>query len=108
GIAAHHAGPGDARCEEDLGSSTAPMKVTVRAVTKRFSANGRPAVFDASFTATSGAITTLLGPSGSGKTTLLRVVAGLELADSGQVFFDDQDMTRVPARARSIGFVFQA
>ncbi|HZU82803.1 MAG TPA: ABC transporter ATP-binding protein [Polyangiaceae bacterium] len=84
------------------------MNVSVKNVTKRFTAKGTPAVFDASFTATSGAITTLLGPSGSGKTTLLRVVAGLEVADQGQVFFDDRDVSRVPARSRGIGFVFQA
>jgi sulfate transport system ATP-binding protein len=84
------------------------MNVTVRNVTKRFPAKATPAVFDASFTATSGGITTLLGPSGSGKTTLLRMVAGLETADDGQVFFDDRDMTRVPVRARGVGLVFQS
>jgi sulfate transport system ATP-binding protein len=84
------------------------MDVSVKSLTKRFTAKGTPAVFDASFTATSGGVTTLLGPSGSGKTTLLRVVAGLEVADEGQVFFDDRDMTRVPVRSRGIGFVFQA
>jgi sulfate transport system ATP-binding protein len=84
------------------------MNLSVRNVTKRFPAKATPAVFDACFTATSGGITTLLGPSGSGKTTLLRVVAGLETADEGQVLFDDRDVTRVPARARGIGLVFQA
>jgi len=84
------------------------MNVSVKNVTKCFTAKGTPAVFDASFTATSGGITTLLGPSGSGKTTLLRIIAGLEVADQGQVLFDDRDVTRVPVRSRGIGFVFQA
>jgi sulfate transport system ATP-binding protein len=84
------------------------MNVSVKSITKYFTAKGTPAVFDASFTATSGGITTLLGPSGSGKTTLLRVIAGLEVADQGQVLFDDRDVTRVPVRSRGIGFVFQA
>ncbi len=84
------------------------MNVSVKDITKRFTAKGTPAVFDASFTAISGGITTLLGPSGSGKTTLLRVIAGLEVADRGQVLFDERDVTRVPVRSRGIGFVFQA
>jgi sulfate transport system ATP-binding protein len=83
------------------------MNVSVKNVTKRFTLKGTPAVFDASFTATSGGITTLLGPSGSGKTTLLRIVAGLEAVDDGRILFDDRDVTRVPVRERKLGFVFQ-
>ncbi len=33
----------------------------------------------------SGELVALLGPSGSGKTTLLRIIAGLDVADSGTV-----------------------
>ena len=49
----------------------------------------------------------LLGPSGSGKSTILRILAGLESADSGRVWFDDEEATHVHARSRGIGFVFQ-
>jgi len=49
----------------------------------------------------------LLGPSGCGKTTLLRILAGLDFADRGQVRFGERDMSRVPARERRVGFVFQ-
>jgi sulfate transport system ATP-binding protein len=49
----------------------------------------------------------LLGPSGSGKTTLLRVIAGLEIADSGQVFLEGESTTEKPPRERGVGFVFQ-
>ncbi|MBO1273476.1 TOBE-like domain-containing protein [Shewanella sp. 4t3-1-2LB] len=49
----------------------------------------------------------LLGPSGSGKTTLLRIIAGLEGADSGQLYFGDRDVTQVHVRERHVGFVFQ-
>ena len=55
----------------------------------------------------SGELVALLGPSGSGKTTLLRIIAGLEFADSGNVLFDDQDITDRTARDRRVGFVFQ-
>lgn len=49
----------------------------------------------------------LLGPSGSGKSTLLRVIAGLALADRGQIAWGDDDLTHVPAHRRRIGMVFQ-
>ncbi len=50
---------------------------------------------------------TLLGPSGCGKTTFLRTIAGLELADEGSIYFDDQDITDMPAHLRGTGMVFQ-
>jgi sulfate transport system ATP-binding protein len=49
----------------------------------------------------------LLGPSGSGKTTLLRIIAGLEVPDSGSVLFHGEDATRTDVRERQVGFVFQ-
>ena len=49
----------------------------------------------------------LLGPSGSGKTTLLRVIAGLEVADSGSIHFGERDVTRLDVGKRRVGFVFQ-
>ncbi|WHH57502.1 sulfate/molybdate ABC transporter ATP-binding protein [Petroclostridium sp. X23] len=54
-----------------------------------------------------GELVALLGPSGSGKTTLLRIIAGLETADSGSIFFDGQDNTEKHVRDRKVGFVFQ-
>jgi ABC-type Fe3+/spermidine/putrescine transport system ATPase subunit len=54
-----------------------------------------------------GELVTLLGPSGCGKTTTLRMVAGLIEPTAGRIWFDDQDVTFIPPRARNIGFVFQ-
>ncbi|MDR3203247.1 MAG: ABC transporter ATP-binding protein [Deltaproteobacteria bacterium] len=51
---------------------------------------------------------TLLGPSGCGKTTLLRVIAGLELPDSGHVFLGGHDITQFPAAKRQVNTVFQS
>ncbi|NJM90902.1 MAG: ATP-binding cassette domain-containing protein [Myxococcales bacterium] len=84
------------------------MNVAVKNITKRYTQKGTPAVYEASFSAASGGVTTLLGPSGSGKTTLLRLIAGLEIADSGHVLFEDRDVTQLPVRERDIGFVFQS
>lgn len=50
----------------------------------------------------------LAGPSGSGKTTLLRIIAGLESATSGRVFFDGEDYTNIPVQDRNVGFMFQS
>ena len=50
----------------------------------------------------------IVGPSGCGKSTLLRVVAGLDGEYSGQVFYDDQEMTNLPPKDRYIGMVFQS
>ncbi len=54
-----------------------------------------------------GSLTALLGPSGSGKSTLLRIIAGLELPDSGSVELDGADLGNVRPQKRGIGFVFQ-
>lgn len=58
-----------------------------------------------------GGFVALLGPSGSGKTTLLRILAGLEIPDSGTVWFDDALVSNehivVPSHKRDIGMVFQ-
>ena len=51
----------------------------------------------------------LLGPSGCGKTTMLRIIAGLELPDTGgKVLFDGRDVTSVPIEKRNVGMVFQS
>ena len=50
---------------------------------------------------------TLLGPSGCGKTTLLRILGGFLDADEGEVIFDGQDISKVPAYKREVNTVFQ-
>ena len=79
--------------------------IDLRDVTKRY--DDFTALHDVSLRVPAGSLTALLGPSGSGKSTLLRVIAGLEDPDGGTVSIDGQDATRVPARRRGVGFVFQ-
>ncbi|MEI6733873.1 MAG: ABC transporter ATP-binding protein [Comamonadaceae bacterium] len=56
----------------------------------------------------SGETLVLLGPSGCGKTTTLRLIAGLDVPDSGRVLFNDEDVTALPIEKRNIGMVFQS
>ena len=81
------------------------MSIEVKDLNKRF---GRLTVCDnLNLTIGSGELVALLGPSGSGKTTLLRMIAGLEVPDSGQVLFHGEDATQADVRDRQVGFVFQ-
>lgn len=50
----------------------------------------------------------LLGPSGCGKSTTLNCIAGLLDVTSGQVMFDDADVTNKAPKDRNIGMVFQS
>lgn len=81
------------------------MTIKIENISKHFS--GFAALENINLEIKQGELIALLGPSGSGKTTLLRIVAGLEYADSGKIFFDDQDVLKKKARERGIGFMFQ-
>jgi sulfate/thiosulfate transport system ATP-binding protein len=79
--------------------------ITATGITKRF--GEFEALRGVSLEIPSGSLTALLGPSGSGKSTLLRVIAGLEVPDSGSVVIDGRDATALAPQQRGIGFVFQ-
>jgi sulfate transport system ATP-binding protein len=81
------------------------MSILIKNVSKSFG-NFR-SLDNISLEVPQGTLLALLGPSGSGKTTLLRIIAGLEVADSGSVHYDGEDITHRSARDRKIGFVFQ-
>ena len=81
------------------------MSIEVRNLQKAF---GKTVVCDKlNLDIPSGELVALLGPSGSGKTSLLRIIAGLEVPDSGTVRFNGQDTTHTDVRERNVGFVFQ-
>ena len=65
---------------------------------------------DLSFAFEAGKFYTVLGPSGSGKTTLLSLVAGLDTAKSGKIYFDGKDINEIGLhkfRRNDISIVFQ-
>ena len=65
------------------------------------------AVQSSTFTIEDGEFFMLLGPSGCGKTTTLRMMAGLELPTSGEIYIDGEEVGMKPASQRDIAFVFQ-
>ncbi|PIY28900.1 MAG: ABC transporter [Comamonadaceae bacterium CG_4_9_14_3_um_filter_60_33] len=62
---------------------------------------------DINLSVAAGEIVALLGPSGSGKSTLLAIVAGLQQPLSGNVWFDGQEITRLPPEQRRFALMFQ-
>lgn len=79
-------------------------------VTKRFGSH--PALDSVSFALAPGKAAVIVGPSGCGKTTLLRVIAGLEVPDTGEVVLNGMTVSAagraiVPPHQRRLGFVFQ-
>ncbi len=85
------------------------MGVIVKNLSKRYSSanTSHAAVKNISFEVGEGALVALLGPSGSGKSTILRLIAGLEKPDSGEVYLNRENVTKLSPQARGVGFVFQ-
>ncbi|WP_043982305.1 ABC transporter ATP-binding protein [Meiothermus taiwanensis] len=79
----------------------------VQGLSKRFHPDFPPVVENVGFTVEQGEVFALLGPSGCGKTTTLRLIAGFEQPDSGQIWLEGREITRLPPEERGIGFVFQ-
>ena len=77
----------------------------LKSISKRF--ENRFLADKLSLSVSRGEIVALLGASGAGKSTLLKIVAGLEQADAGQVFFDLQDITQLPPEKRHFALMFQ-
>ncbi len=72
---------------------------------------GRVVVDDVSLEVQPGQVTCLLGPSGCGKSTTLRMIAGVEMQDSGEIWVDGNlvcdTVFRIPPERRNIGLMFQ-
>ncbi len=80
-------------------------EVALKNVTKRF--KSVTAVDRLSVDVADGEFVVLLGPTGAGKTTTLRLVAGLEKADSGEVWIGGRNAGGLEPAERDVAFVFQ-
>ena len=79
----------------------------VKGLGKTFPGASEPVVANASFAVGAGEIFALIGPSGCGKSTTLRMIAGLEIPDTGSIELDGTDVTHAEPERRNIGIVFQ-
>jgi NHLM bacteriocin system ABC transporter ATP-binding protein len=99
---------------EVLDTSQPPGTLTgqleFRNVTFQYGDNMPRVLDDVSFHIRPGEFVALVGPSGSGKSTIVRLALGFETAQSGGVFFDDQDIRSLDLSAlrRQIGVVLQS
>ena len=90
------------------------MKIRFEGLTKRFPNRNKKiksevvAVDNFSFEIPDGKLVGLLGPSGCGKSTALNLICGLETPTEGRIFFDEDDVTELPAENRGVGMVFQS
>jgi spermidine/putrescine transport system ATP-binding protein len=92
-------------CAEPRAGAHTPA-VEVAGVSRAFA--GVRALDNVSLAIARGEFFSLLGPSGCGKTTLLRIIAGLDLPDSGEVRLAGRDVTHTPAHRRPVNTVFQS
>lgn len=80
-------------------------------ISKSFENSKAPIIEDISFSLNQGEFVTLLGPSGCGKTTILRIIAGLEIPDTGDIYLNEKQINGknlfIPPYLRNIGMVFQ-
>ena len=67
----------------------------------------QPLLQDVNLQVARGQTVALLGPSGSGKSTLLKIIAGLEIPESGSVWLDGQDISDWPPEKRRLALMFQ-
>ena len=82
--------------------------IHIQSLVKVYPGTTEAATDDVSLDIHDGEFMVLLGPSGCGKTTLLRMVAGLELPDSGSVAIGGKDITYLPPQDRNLSMVFQS
>ena len=80
-------------------------QVQLRSISKRF--GGFTAIENIDLDIRSEELVALLSPSGCGKTTTLRMIAGLENPTTGEIHFDDRDVSDLRVQDRNVGMVFQ-
>lgn len=93
------------------------MLLQLKNISKGYGETGshsfRPVLSELNFKVGKGEKIAIIGPSGSGKTTLLNMIGALDVPDSGEVFFNEQNITDYTKKELSnfrnqhLGFVFQ-
>ncbi len=81
------------------------LNLEIRNIHKRY--DSQTALSNIDLVIRKGEFFSLLGPSGCGKSTLLRILAGLESADEGEIWWNGRRIDQLPARERPFNMVFQ-
>jgi len=89
----------------DSSGQSREIGVKLEDISKQF---GKLSVFShVNLEISAGELFSLVGPSGSGKTTLLRIIAGIEVQDSGHIYIGSRVVDKLGPAKRNIGMVFQ-
>ncbi len=89
------------------------MHIRIEKLCKNYSEHNVSALVDLSLTIERGEFIAVMGPSGCGKSSFLNLIAGIDRASSGHIFFGDTDITKLSdaeltaLRRDKIGFIFQ-
>lgn len=88
----------------------APVKVRISGLNKSFGSNH--VLRDVSFDVPAGKKSVIIGPAASGKSVLMKCLVGLYPPDSGAIWVDERDLTRLDGRERTeliekFGMLFQ-
>lgn len=73
------------------------MLLTTKTLTKKF--GGLNAVSEVDFNVNQGEITAIIGPNGAGKSTFFNLISGFMPPTSGEVIFNNENITGLPAHA---------
>ena len=82
------------------------MYLELKNLKKKF--DGKDVVSDLSLSLEKGKLLCILGSSGCGKTTTLNMIGGFLSPDSGSIWVDGIDITRLPPERRPVSTVFQS
>lgn len=69
--------------------------------------NGQTHIYATDLELQSGTMNVLLGPTSSGKTSLMRLMAGLDVPNTGKIIWDDKDVTGMRVQDRGVAMVYQ-
>ncbi|MEO3416057.1 ABC transporter ATP-binding protein [Roseovarius sp. CAU 1744] len=81
------------------------MTLELKGVSK--SVDGQTHIHTTDLTLKNGTMNVLLGPTSSGKTSLMRLMAGLDTPNTGQIFWEGQDVTGMRVQDRKVAMVYQ-